>query len=944
MLYGLPSQDTSSYPASASIPIDPRKSLLLALLASLWLLTWLALPVLAHSDHHHGDRNNPLLGPVHGKAEDLPLDQLKPWDLDPAPDCAALKTKINGRLDRWTEEPTQNQIDIDVLYYELIMDIDTAAHQVVARVNGNFKVVASSATELDLDLVDQLTVTGININGAAANYTHTNDLITITLDRTYNEGEEISASVMYQGSPPNVQNAFNWDSFAGQPLVWTLSEPYGARSWWPCEDWSDDKPETMDIRITVPEGLIVASNGKLQEVTNNSGKDTYFWHEKYPIATYLVSLAIHPYTAYSDFYHYSETDSMEIEFYIFPSHYEDTYDANMMIKDMLVFFKTVFGEYPFIEEKYGQAEFPWGGAMEHQTCTSTGAFYESIMAHELGHQWWGDMITCDSFHHIWLNEGFARYSEALWLEHAYGREGLMGKMNAIRYYGPGTTYVDDLSDWDRIFSTNLTYNRGGWIVHMLRGVLGHEAFVQFLADYRSAFEFSSATTESFIDVLNVSSGMDLTDFIHQWVYEEYYPVYGMDWENVPAGDQDELHLTLTQTQTNTVIFHMPVQIRVTVEGDVVEEFVVDHGLTASQDYIFSLSAPAVMVEIDPDDWILKKVLDPVVNPTLDQGVLLVNGVDWNTYDPEIFNAYEAKAFWGNLEIDFWDFFPEPGAGYPSTLPTPLGEGRVPSAILGQYSTVIWVGNNYNGDISGWENTSIMGYLEAGGNVLLMTRQGDEFLTGDMLSYLGISPVNGNNIYDCISVLPEMTDIARVGTQNYVMLFNTALSQDSSTLLYEAQMNVTPDRGIGVWRAPIDGGTHNPNGGQFVFLSGRPYRWDASDLSSNVETIVTGLFSGVSAVDNNELQSARLQLSLQNPMLEHSLISFELPAKAATELAIFDTEGRLVSSLINKEMAAGSHSINWDGQLDNGASIGSGVFYIRLVAGKQQQIRPILMLK
>jgi hypothetical protein len=833
---------------------------------------------------------------------------------------------------------------MDALYYGLSLDIDPDAHVVTGTVQARLRVDAAEADVVDLDLVDEMAVSEVTVAGSPAAYTHVDEILSITLDRTYYQDEIVELSVSYQGTPPAYYGAFGFNSYGGEPMIWTLSEPFGARSWWPCDDWSDDKADSVDLHVTVPAGLIVASNGVLREVTYGAETDTYWWHEQYPIATYLVSLAIHPYTVYSDYYHYARDDSMEIQFYIFPDHVDATYELNMMTKDMIAYYASVYGEYPFLEEKYGHAEFLWGGAMEHQTCSSMGAFYETIICHELSHQWWGDMVTCADFHHIWLNEGFAVYSEALWLGHNYGPDGYWGKMNATSYYGGGTIYVPELDDWGRIFHLGLTYYKASWVVHMLRHVIGDEAFWQFLTAYREAFEYGAATTEDLQAVAEGVSGMDLEDFFHQWIYEEYYPFYTYAWENVQTDEGDELHLIIDQVQTNTCLFHMPIDVRVDLVGGGTENFVVDNS-QAQQEYMLPIAASASVVSLDPDNWILKRIEESIVDPTFDQGILLVNGVDWGTYGNEILNAYEDQAFWGDLEISFWDCFNEPTGGYPSTLPEPLGHGRVPSSALGCYETVIWVGNDYNGDLNCWMNTSILPYLEAGGNVLLMSRRGENFLDDEMRDYLGITFGNGTTVYDCISVHEDLTDIARIGSQSWCNVFDQELTQETSTLLYLVTQGYNPDMGIGVWRAPDEGGTHNPYGAQFAFLSGRPYRWNHVDLRTNVEMLVGTLFAGSSsAPDYDPAAPRQLALRPQNPGLRRATVEFLLPSAGPVALAIYDPQGRLVRTLVDGVLATGQHSRLWDGHTDAGAAAPAGIYYLRLQAAGDQCARPLLLLQ
>ncbi len=880
--------------------------------------------------------------PARAASDDTSGRTPRPWEMDPAPDESRAKTLFYEKLTRWVQEPTQAQLDLDVRYYDLALSIDPVGRQVSGTLLARLRVGVPEATLAELNLADALSVDAVTSGGVAVPWVHSNELVSITLDRLYLQDEEVTVTVTYHGTPPGSYGAFGFDSHAGQPLIWTLSEPFGARSWWPCDDWSDDKADSVDLRITVPQGLIVASNGTLRGVVQGSGTETYTWHEAYPISTYLVSLAIYPYSVYSDYYHYSPSDSMEIRFFIYPDHVEDTYPVNMMTADMIAFFANVYGEYPFLSEKYGHAEFNWGGAMEHQTCTSMGAFYETIVAHELSHQWWGDMVTCADFHHVWLNEGFATYSEALWLENQYGAEGYWGKMNGTRYLGGGTIYVPDLSDWDRIFSTELSYYKASWVLHMLRHVIGDEAFFQTLEAYRQAFEYGTATTEDFQAVAEAVSGVNLTDFFHQWIYEEYYPAYAYSWSCTETLDYFSLNLTVDQVQTNTALFHMPIDVRVDFEGGGSQTFVIDN-FEAHQEYLLSVSGRAIAVSLDPDEWILKRVVEPVVDPTFDQGILLVNGVDWSSYGNELTSAYADRAFWGNLPISFWDCFSEPAGGYPATLPAPLGHGRVPSTTLGQFETVIWVGNNFGVDLFCWMNTSILPYLEAGGNVLLMTRMGDSFLDAPLQDYLGIVPISTGNIYDCIAVQDGLTNIGRIGTQNYCLVFQTGLTQPTSRLLYIADQGYNPNVGIAAWRAPSEGGIYNPDGGQFAFLSGRPYRWNHADLARNVEALVGTLFplgSGAAPDAGAELGSLRLL----NPGLGGTRATFTLAERERVTLAVYDTQGRLVERLLDGFLDPGEHTVDWDGRTLTGAPAPAGIYFVYVRKADGMRAVPVRLIR
>ena len=403
---------------------------------------------------------------------------------------------------------TPNQERYDVIYYGIDLTIEPPQEKVTGTVQVRAAVVDEPIDHMEVDLLDNMTVSQVTVSGATVSFTHQNDLIDIDLDSSYTAGEIVDVAIEYSGNPASSGlGSFGFDSHADKPMIWSLSEPFGARNWWPCKDQPVDKADSVDIKVTVPKGMIVASNGTLREVIDNGDTETYWWHEGYPIVTYLVSVAIHEYEVYSDYFAYSPTDSMEIQFYVFPDHLEYVQTNYAKTKDMLGIFSDLFGLYPFIEEKYGHAEFVWGGGMEHQTCTSLGGCSEALIAHELAHQWWGDMITCRDFHHIWLNEGFATYSEALYWEQVSGQEAYFNDMNNNQYFGGGTIYVPDLSDEWRIFDWGLSYAKASWVLHMLRNVVGDSTFFDILqAYYDSEYRHGTAVTEDFQAVCQAVSG------------------------------------------------------------------------------------------------------------------------------------------------------------------------------------------------------------------------------------------------------------------------------------------------------------------------------------------------------------------------------------------------------------------------------------------------------
>ncbi len=507
-----------------------------------------------------------------------------------------------------TRGATTNQEKYDVSYYLLNLDIILSTNRIRGFVQINAKVVDGPISNMELNFFDNMIVDSIIYEGSMLTFTHQNDILDVNLGKEFSTGQNISIKIYYQGDPSQSgSGAFVFTSYAGKPHFWTLSEPYGAREWWPCKDVPEDKADSADIIVTVPENMIVASNGILVSEGTHGSQTTFHWQERYPIVTYLISLAGYEYYHYSDTYQTLSGDTMPIEFFVYPDHYpqigfQENYSRT---KEMITAFAGYFGEYPFVNEKYGHAEFNWlGGGMEHQTCSSLSGWDLGLIAHELAHQWWGDMITCKNFHHIWLNEGFATYSEALWREYDEGIEAYHQEMSYNAYKGPGTIYVEDDTDENAIFDSNLSYSKAAYVLHMLRHIVGDSIFFEILKTYHKdqRFKYGTAVTEDFQAVCEAVSGMNLTKFFQQWIYGEYYPSYEYSWSATETGGQYQIQLQINQVQTNTGLFWMPIDVNIhMVNSDTV---IVVWDSLQTQNFTLYVDDQPQNLGLDEDNWIL----------------------------------------------------------------------------------------------------------------------------------------------------------------------------------------------------------------------------------------------------------------------------------------------------------------------------------------------------
>ena len=503
----------------------------------------------------------------------------------------------------------------DVIYYSLHLTPDTDTEILYGEVEITGLTRTAKLSRIGLNCwagLNIVSITPANNPDSGLNFQKkiAFDMMIIDLDREYTQGEQFSIVITYNGKPQESNYyAFDFSSYGPNPMIWTLSEPFGARSWWPCKDVPSDKPDSVDIRITVPNEFIAVSNGTLREKTTNGDLTTWWWHEQYPIATYLVSLAIYPYEVhYDDYLYNNKTDTMQIHFYNFPGNYEKLKDESKKVKHMIALFAKLFGEYPFVEEKYGQADYLGGGAMEHQTCSSFSFWGEVVFAHELAHQWWGDLITCHDFHHIWLNEGFATYSEALWFEGFYNEMTASDyQMGANLYLGRGTVFVEDPEN-DSIFDGGLSYSKASWVLHMLRHVVDDSLFFDILKTYYSSPEhqYGSATTEDFQAICEQVSGKNLEKYFRQWIYEEGHPVYYFtwNWDDMGTG-QFKVFGHIKQIQKIGPVFEMPLDM--TIQTEVGDTTFVLLNSEEIQAFEYIVNARPEQLLLDKDNWVLKEV-------------------------------------------------------------------------------------------------------------------------------------------------------------------------------------------------------------------------------------------------------------------------------------------------------------------------------------------------
>lgn len=555
----------------------------------------------------------------------------------------------------------------DVSFYFVDIEVNPTNVSIGGNVTIHASVVSPTLDTLALEYLktSSMFVDSMFVNGVMVNTIHTNDHIYAEVPVTMNQGDEFVAQVYYHGTPPvggffsGMNNAYssNW----GANVTWTLSEPYGARDWFPVKQVLPDKADSCWVFLTTDAEYMAGSQGLLTAVTpmpNN--KVRYEWKSRYPIAYYLISFAVADYLEYNIYAKPDEMngDSILIQNFLYDhpnivNAYQDDID---LTSDFVELFSDLYILYPFHEEKYGHCLTQIGGGMEHQTMTTIGSFNYDLVTHELGHMWFGDNVTCATWQDIWINEGFASYSEYL------ARQSLIGQSSANSWMSSthsnvlsapdGSVYVpeNELDNIWRIFNGRLSYDKGAAIIHMIRFELDDDdMFFEIMSEFQVRFADSTATGLDFKAVVEDISGEDFTDFFDQWYFGEGYPTYSIVWNQTEEG----LNMNVTQTASFpsvTPLFKMDMEYRVaTTELDTVIRLHHDANFTQ---FTIPLEGEVGAIMVDPNNWVLNKTGSITV------GIEETENLAYFSYGPnparEYLNLYMANSSNTRLDVSILD--------------------------------------------------------------------------------------------------------------------------------------------------------------------------------------------------------------------------------------------------------------------------------------------------
>lgn len=493
--------------------------------------------------------------------------------------CISFAFNAQSELPPTKVLPTILQEAYDVKWYFIDLHAESNTTYLSGNVTIKAQVVQSQLTTFSFHLHQNYTIDSVKVDGVKKKHTNSAHERFIS-GLKFSKDQLFDVQIFYHGetvSPHywNIAIRSEIDETYGKSVTWTLSEPNYAYYWFPVKQNLKDKADSSWVFITTSNKNMVASNGLLKNVvTLPNNKVRYEWKSNYPIAYYLISFAVSEYTTYSFYVKNPKTgDSVYVQNFIYDNDDCIDYNTNILRKtgDIINFFSDLIGPYPFKKEKFGNCFVPFGG-MEHQTMSNIASFPSrnyntrqkelSLIAHELIHQWFGDLVTCNSWTDIWLNEGITEYFEIYWAQHEFKDstpliDWIYRDFPSISFLlGSVRVPASEIDNADRIFYPNLTYYKGAILLHMIRYEINDdEKFFQVIRTYLERFAYQTASVNDFKNILKEITGKDFTKFFVQWFSGEGFPIFNIHWQQ----HENQLAVKSTQatTSTATTLFETP---------------------------------------------------------------------------------------------------------------------------------------------------------------------------------------------------------------------------------------------------------------------------------------------------------------------------------------------------------------------------------------------------
>src|SRR5688572_27419174 len=492
--------------------------------------------------------------------------------------------------------------ETNVLYQEMHVEIDPAVNRVDGIITYIFSSKIDQLNRFVVDYADELTINFIRRANEDLTYTHADDLINITLGKNLKVGEQDTIMISFSS-----EGTLRQEMHAGTPVISTDLDL--GSLWYPGKRDLIDKIDSVDIYVTTPPDQIVASIGKLVSITKESDHWIHHWQHRYPVATtYLLNVAITNYTIVEDSVQLQDGSMLPLLHYLYAESLATIVPEIEVTPDVMQFFESRFGPYPFSDEKYGHAQYTAGGALEVQTIPFMGFFNLDVIAHEMAHQWFGNMVTFGSWSDIWLSEGMAEYLSGLTIEelNPTAWDGFKtAKINSITSLPDGSVFVEDTNDLSVIFDGRLTYNKGSYLAHMLRWIVGDSLFYQACRNYLHDpdHQHGFARTIDFQNHLEEVSNIELDEFFTDCFYGEGYPSYTLTW----VQEQDSVIIWIDQTQSDPSVsfYEMPVHVAAYRFG-IVADTVFHHSYNHQRFSMYVGNNNISQIIFDQEKWILSR--------------------------------------------------------------------------------------------------------------------------------------------------------------------------------------------------------------------------------------------------------------------------------------------------------------------------------------------------
>jgi len=497
----------------------------------------------------------------------------------------------------------------DLKYHRFEWNIDPDVHYISGAVTSYFEPIDGDMDEMYFQLSPNFTIDSVIFHETVQTASWGSNKVHIVFSDVVPNNTLDSVTVYYKGTPGGSGfGAYETSSHNGTPIMWTLSEPYGAMDWWPTKQDLNDKIDSVDIYVNTNSQYRAASNGVLVEEIENGDNIIYHWKHRYPIPAYLIAIAVTNYEFYSDWVPIDGYPDIEVLNYVYPENLASAQAQTPDIIEIMQFFNETFKTYPYIDEKYGHAQFGWGGGMEHTTMSFMGSFSYSLMAHELAHMWFGDDITCGSWVDIWLNEGFATYLTAMNYEYqgytSSWEDWKTGSIDYVTSQPGGSVMVDDTSSVGRIFNGRLSYRKGGLLLHMLRWEMGDEDFILALQNYINDEDLSYgyARTPQLQAHLEAVSGLDLTEFFSDWYENQGYPMHTIEYSQV----NNQVLVSVHQNQSHSSVDFFELTLPLLFTGNGQDTLMKLPLISNEQTFSFELDFEIQNVVYDPEHWLISK--------------------------------------------------------------------------------------------------------------------------------------------------------------------------------------------------------------------------------------------------------------------------------------------------------------------------------------------------